>query len=147
MVKNKKAYFNYDILETLEAGVVLKGSEVKAVKDNRANIENAHVKVLSGELWLINADITQYKYSDDDTYDPTRSRKLLVKKAQIAWLESKSKQGRLTMIPLKMYVTRKKIKVLVGLARGKKKREKKNLQKEKDLNRELLRDKRKYMVQ
>jgi SsrA-binding protein len=147
MIKNKKAYFNYEILETLEAGIVLKGHEVKAVKDKRVNIENAHIRVMNDELWLINADIQRYKYYDDDDYDSTRSRKLLVKRREINWLLSKSKQGRLTIIPLKIYVTRNKIKLMIGLAKGKKKHEKKNVQKERDLDRELHREKRKYMVQ
>lgn len=147
MIKNKKAYFNYEILETLEAGIVLTGAEVKSVKENRANIEDAHVKVINDELWLVNADISMYKHAFDPDYDSRRSRKLLVKRKQRERLESKVKQGRLTIVATKMYVTRGKIKVAISLAKGKKAHEKKAQQKEKTLERELHRDKRTYMVQ
>jgi len=146
MIKNKKAYFNYEILESLEAGIVLSGAEVKAIRENRVNLEDAYVKVINDELWLVNANIAKFKHSGDVEYDATKSRKLLVKKNQVHSLHSKSTKGRMTLLPLKMYATRGKIKVQVGLGRGKKRHEKKNIQKERDLKRELHREQRKYMV-
>ncbi len=146
MILNKKAYRNYEIKETLEAGIILTGAEVKSVRDSRVVMGDSYVKVLNGELWLINTDIAKYKYSGDIEYDATRSRKLLVKRSQIEMLQSKTKQGNLTIVPLKMYFTRGKAKVLIGMARGKKIAEKKLLEKERDLERELHREKRKYVV-
>jgi SsrA-binding protein len=146
MNKNRKAYFNYDIKDTVEAGVVLTGAEAKSVKDNRVDIKDAFVRQLGGELWLINANIARYKFSGDIKYDPTRSRKLLVKRHEMESLISKTKQGGLTLIPLKIYSKRGLVKVLVGIARGKKIHEKRLRQKERDLERSLDREKREYMV-
>lgn len=143
---NKKALYNYEILERFEAGIVLTGSEVKAIKDSRCNLGDAFVKVLSNELWLVNGDIPKYKYDGSSDYDSARSRKLLVKKKELTYFESKMKQGNLTLIPLSVYSKGRKIKVEVGLARGKKRYEKKLQEKQRDLDRELLLEKRKYMI-
>jgi SsrA-binding protein len=143
---NKKASFNYEILERLEAGVVLTGSEVKAIRSGRCNLGDGYVKIISGELWLVNVDIPQYKYDGTENYDSARSRKLLVKNKELIYLESKIKQGNLTLVPTSIYTRRDKIKVEIGLARGKKRHEKKQKEKERDLNRELLVEKRKYMI-
>lgn len=146
MNKNRKAYFNYEIRDTVEAGVVLTGAEAKSVKDNRVNIGNAFVREMKGELWLINADIAKYKFSGDMKYDNTRSRKLLVSRQEREQLVAKSKQGGLTLVPLKIYVKRGLVKVLIGLAKGRKRHEKKLREKERDLKRSLHTEKRKYMV-
>jgi SsrA-binding protein len=146
MNRNRKAYFNYEIKDTLEAGVVLTGAEAKSVKDNRVDIKDAFVRELGGELWLINANIARWKFSGDVKYDATRSRKLLVKRHEKESLVSKTKQGGLTLVPLKIYVKRGLVKVLVGIARGKKRYEKKLKEKERDLERSLHREKREYMV-
>lgn len=143
---NKKALYNYEILERFEAGIVLTGSEVKAIRDSRCNLGDAFVKIISNELWLVNVDIPKYKYDGSSDYDSARSRKLLVKKGELTYLESKMKQGNLTLIPLSVYSKGRNIKVEVGLARGKKRYEKKLQEKERDLNRELLLEKRKYMI-
>lgn len=143
---NKKALYNYEILEQFEAGIVLTGSEVKAIRDSRCNLGDAFVKIISNELWLVNVDIPKYKYDGSSDYDSARSRKLLVKKGELTYLESKMKQGNLTLIPLSVYSKGRNIKVEVGLARGKKRYEKKLQEKERDLNRELLLEKRKYMI-
>ncbi len=143
---NKKALYNYEVLERFEAGIVLTGSEVKAIRDSRCNLGDAFVKIISNELWLVNVDIPKYKYDGSSDYDSARSRKLLVKKGELTYLESKMKQGNLTLIPLSVYSKGRNIKVEVGLARGKKRYEKKLQEKERDLNRELLLEKRKYMI-
>jgi len=145
-IVNKKALFNYEILERFEAGIVLAGAEVKSIRDNRCNLGDAYVKVLSGELWLVNAEIPKYKYDGSDDYDSAKSRKLLVKRKELEYLLSKMKQGNLTLVPLSVYSKGDRIKVEVGLARGKKKYEKKLKEKERDLDRELLTEKRKYMI-
>jgi len=146
MVQNRKAQFNYEVKDTLEAGIVLTGAEVKAIRDNRANLQDAFVKVVGDELLLLNADIAKYKYSNDPKYDAKRTRKLLVHKSEMYQLASKSKQWGGTLIPLKIYFTRGRAKLLVGVARGRKERDKRNLQKERDLSREFHREVRRYMV-
>lgn len=146
MIQNKKAKFNYEVKDTLEVGVVLSGAEVKAVRDNRVNIADAFVKIIGSELWLVNAEISKYKFSNIKDYDPKKTRKLLAHKSEIVQLGSKSKQWSGTLIPLKLYFNRGRVKLLVGVARGKKDRDKKNDEKERTLNRELHREQRKYMV-
>ena len=145
-IKNRKASFNYEILETLESGIVLTGSEVKSLKDNRGNLSDAFVKKVGGEYWVVNMEIPRYRYNGDPNYDSTRSRKLLLKKKEIERLESKMRQGNLTLIPLRAYLKGSRVKVEIALARGKKRYEKKIAEREKDLKRELEREKRKYMI-
>ncbi len=143
---NKKAFHNYQILERLETGMVLMGSEVKSLRMGRCNLRDSFVKILNGELWLINTDIPKYKYDGSQEYDSRRTRKVLIKKKELIYLQSKMKQGNLTLIPLKIYQRGGKFKLEIGLAKGKKIHEKKLEQKERDLNRELLVEKRKYMI-
>ena len=133
---NKKARFDYEILESLEVGIVLRGMEVKSVKGGRVNISDAFVKIIGDELWLVNADITKYQYASDNHYDSKRTRKLLIQRKQLDRLESKMKQGNLTLIPLSIYTVRGYIKVEVGLARGKKYHEKRKAEKERDMDRD-----------
>jgi len=143
---NKKAFFDYVVLETIEAGMVLNGSEVKSIFGGQVNLVNSFIKIDNGELWLWNADITKYKFSSEKNYDSFRSRKLLVQKKEIYRLESKMKQGRLTLIPLKIYSVKSRIKLEIGLCKGKKVYEKKMADKERDLKRELHREKRSLMI-
>lgn len=143
---NKKASFNYDIIETLEAGIVLTGAEVKSIKSGRANLGDSFVKIINNELYLINADIPKYKYDGSSSYDSKRSRKLLVKRDDLIQLNSKLKSKNLLLIPVSMYITRGIVKVEVGLARGRKRYEKKEREKERDLDRDLLVENRKYVI-
>lgn len=146
VVKNKKAFFDYEILETLEVGIVLHGHEVKSVKQGGLSFKDSYVIIKNEELFLFNASIAKYKHMSQDDYDPNRTRKLLASKKQIISLSSKIKQGNLTLIPLKAYVKNKKVKVEIGLGRGKKKYEKRADLKKKELERELHREKREYMI-
>ena len=143
---NKKARFDYEILESFEVGIVLLGMEVKSVKSGRVNISDAFVKIIGDELWLVNADITKYQYASDDHYDSKRTRKLLIKRNQLDRLKSKMKQGNLTLIPLSIYTVRGYVKVEIGLARGKKYHEKRKAEKERDMDRDLLYESRKFVV-
>jgi SsrA-binding protein len=145
-IKNKKAFFNYEVSDTFETGIVLSGSEVKSIKSGRMNFSDAYVKIVGGELWLVGADIPKYQFDGSMEYDPKRSRKLLVKKRELLDIESKLKQKNLTLIPVSVYTTRGKIKVEVGYGKGRKRYEKKERLKEKDQKRELLYEKRKFMV-
>ena len=145
-IVNKKAYFNYEIKDSFEAGIALTGAEVKSIRSGRCNLSDAYVKILNDELWLINADIAKYKYDGSEDYDSNRSRKLLIKRFEIERLKSKVKQDRVVLVPLSIYSKRNIIKLEVGLGVGKKKYQKKNLEKDRDVKREMARVKRKYMV-
>lgn len=145
-ISNKKATFNYEIIESFEAGIVLTGAEVKSVKNGRANLTDSFVKIISGDLYLVNTEIPQYKYSSDEFYDARRSRKLLVKKKELVQIDSKLKAKKLVLIPLSIYTKGKLVKVEVAYARGRKRHEKKQREKEREMNRELLYENRKYVV-
>ena len=143
---NRKAFHNYDILESLEVGLVLHGSEVKSIKGGQISLNESYIKIINGQMYLWNANIPRYVNSALINYDPIRNRKVLIHKSQIIKWSSKMKQGNLTIIPLKVYSNDGKIKMEIGLCRGKKVYEKKLQQKERDLKIELHREKRKFMV-
>jgi SsrA-binding protein len=145
-IKNKKAFFNYTITDSFEAGIVLTGAEVKSIKSGRVDLTNAYVKIIGGELWLVGANIPRYKHDGSQDYDPQRTRKLLVKKKELIDIENTLRQKKLTLVPLSVYTTRGKVKIEVGYGKGRKRYEKKAREKQKDLDRELLYQKRKYMV-
>ncbi len=146
IIKNKKAFFNYEILETFEAGVVLLGYEVKSVKNSQITVSDSFIKIDKQEAWLWNANIVQYKDSNIKNYDPIRTRKLLLKKKEIYRIGQKLNTKGLTVVPTKIYLKNGRVKVEIGIGRGKKQYEKKEKIKERDLERELHREKRKYMV-
>jgi len=130
-ILNKKALHNYHILERVEAGIVLSGSEVKSIRTGRINLGESHVRVLNGEAFLINAHIPPYQGSDEN-YDPQHSRKLLLHKNQIASLIGKVSKGGITMVPVSIYEKNNRFKVEVGLAKSKKEFDKRKIIKEKD---------------
>lgn len=115
---NRRARYQYDILDTIEAGVVLVGTEIKSAREGRANITEAFAKPNNGELWLLNAHIAQYSAGGPNNHDPTRPRKLLLHKSQIEKWTSQVTTGGLTIVPLRFYLTRHRAKVQLGLARG-----------------------------
>lgn len=133
-IVNKKASFNYNLLERIEAGIVLKGSEVKTIIERGADLKNAFVKIINGEVYLVNANIF------DESQDPTRTRKLLIKKREIISLENKIKAKKLTLVPTKMYNKGRRIKLELALAKPKKQFEKKKAIKRKDIEKELERE-------
>lgn len=135
-VNNSKAGFDYEILETIEAGLVLKGTEVKAIKSGKASIKGSFVKILNNRPQLIGATISPYQPNNTPPdYDPTATRMLLLSKKQINVLLSLSQSQGLTLIPLKIYDTKGKLKLLIGIARGKKKYDKRSSLKKKDIAR------------
>ncbi len=138
--KNKKALFDYDILDTLEAGLVLSGAEVKSVRNGQINLKGAFVTFHKNEALLTNAHISKYKNAGNlDSYDPTKSRKLLLKAKQIAYLQGKSQEKGLTIVPLSVYTKGRRIKVEIGVGKGKKKYDKKETKKRRDIEREAQR--------
>ncbi len=138
--QNKKAYFNYEILEEFEAGLELLGGEVKSVRSKNISLKEAFATSKKNELWLTNAHISPYKPAQTKDYEPTRPRKLLLSRKEINRIIGQLSAGSLTLVPLKVYDKRGKIKVLLGLARGKKKHDKRETLKKKDLKREAERD-------
>ena len=133
---NPKAGFDYEILETIEAGIVLEGHEVKSIKTGKASIKGSYVKILNGEPFLVGATISPYQQANaPGKYDPQRSRKLLLSKKEIADLTNSSQSKGTTLIPLKFYPKKGKIKLLVGIAKGKKKYDKRETIKKKDVAR------------
>lgn len=133
---NPKAGFDYEILETIEAGIVLAGHEVKAIKTGRASIKGSYVKIINEEPQLIGATIAPYQPANTPKdYDPQRSRKLLLSKKQISTLVGIASAQGLALIPLKIYDKKGKIKLLIGIARGKKKYDKREKIKKRDIAR------------
>lgn len=115
---NRKARFEYDILESVEAGLVLLGTEIKAIREGRANLSDAYARPEGGELWLVNAHISQYSSGGVNSHEPKRARKLLLHKDQVVRLSRQVSEKRLTLVPLRLYLKRHRAKVELGLARG-----------------------------
>lgn len=137
---NRKAYHDYFIDETIEAGIALSGTEIKSVRDGRVNLRDAFAKVENGEIFLWNAHISSYDHAGKYfNHSPTRSRKLLMHKDEIRRLAMKTQAKGLTLVPLKMYLKRGKAKVEVGIARGKKLYDKREALAEREANREIER--------
>ena len=137
---NKKATYEYTILERFEAGVNLTGAEVKSVKGGHAKLEGAFVRIIGSEAYLVNAQIFPYIYARPEGYDPKRTRKLLLHKAELVRLKSKLEGANLTLVPLSWYTKGPLIKLGIGLARGKKQYEKREVKRKEDQRRELERD-------
>jgi SsrA-binding protein len=145
-ILNKKAGFEYEIIDKYEVGIVLEGPEVKSIANGQMTLTDSFVKILGGEMFLINANVTRYPFAAMKEYDPFRTRKLLAKKSEILKLMAKMKQGNLALIPLRAYFSKKHLKVEIGLARGRKHYEKKLRDKERDLQMEEHRESRKIVV-
>ena len=129
---NKKALHNYHILEHLEAGIVLSGAEVKSIRNGRIDLGESYVKILDTEAFLVNANIPRYNQAADKEYDATKSRKLLLHRAQINSLIGKVSGKATTLVPISIYEKNNRFKVEVGLAKSKKEFDKRKTIKEKD---------------
>ncbi len=117
---NRKAYHNYHIEDSVEAGIVLTGTEIKSIRAGRVNLGDAYVRVGAGELWLVNAHIARYDAASYLSHEPTRPRKLLLHRKQIDSLTSKVQERGFTLVPLRLYIKDSIAKVEVALAKGKK---------------------------
>lgn len=133
---NREAYHNYFVDETLEAGIVLTGTEVKSLRDGRVNLKDSYVLVKEEEAWLLNAHISQYTHGNRANHDPTRTRKLLLHKSEIIKLGIKIKEKGLTLVVTKMYFKRGRAKLEVGVARGKKLYDKRETEKNRVIEKE-----------
>jgi len=136
---NRKAYHNYFIGESIEAGIALTGTEIKSVREGRVSLGDAYVKPEGGELWLFNAHIARYEAGSYMSHEPTRPRKLLLHRDQIRELASKVKERGFTLIPVKLYIKDSLAKVEVALARGKKLYDKREVIQRREIDRELER--------
>lgn len=136
-IVNRKAFYDYQLFERFEAGVNLYGSEVKAVKFGKADLNSSFVKIIGSEAYLINAKIYPYEYARPEVYDEKRTRKLLLHKKEIISLKSKTDGANLTIVPLSLYTKGQLIKLELALGKGRKKFEKRQVIKKRDLEREL----------
>ena len=137
VAQNKKAHYDYEITETFEAGIVLTGTEIKSVRQARINIRDGFARVRNGEVWLSNVHISPFDEGNIWNVDPTRSRKLLLHKKQIAKIEAEILQAGMSFVPLRVYVKDGFAKVLMGLAKGKKNYDKRETIKRKEQNRDI----------
>ncbi len=137
--QNKKAYTDYDIEETIEAGIVLTGTEVKALREGRANIKDSYVIIKGGEAFLLNSNISPYSHGNIFNHNPIRTRKLLLHKKEIQRLLGKIQQKGYSLIPLKIYFKGPYAKIEIAVAKGRKKHEKRDIIKKREAQREIER--------
>lgn len=136
---NRKALHDYEILERFEAGLVLTGTEIKSIRLGRANIREAYARPEGGEFWLVNAHIAQYPAGNRNNHEPTRPRKLLLHRAQIRELQRAVDQRGLTVVPLALYLKRGMAKVELGLARGRRRYDKRQAIAHREAERQMAR--------
>ncbi|MBC1492384.1 SsrA-binding protein SmpB [Listeria booriae] len=139
VAQNKKARHDYAIEETFEAGIVLQGTEIKSVRNARVNLKDAYARVDRGEVFLHNMHISPYEQGNRYNHDPLRTRKLLLHKKQISKLIGETKEAGYSIVPLKMYIKDGYAKVLIGVAKGKKKYDKREYLKRKEAKRDVER--------
>jgi SsrA-binding protein len=137
---NRRARHDYAIEDTLEAGLVLTGTEIKSIRAGRANLAEAYARIERGEAWLIGAHIAPYEQGNRNNHEPTRTRKLLLHRDQIAELVGKTQAKGYTLVPLRLYIRDGLAKLEVGIARGKKAHDKRRTIAERDMRRELERE-------
>lgn|SRR5699024_997722 len=137
IAQNRKANHDYFIEETYEAGIVLKGTEIKSIRAGRVSLKDAHVRILNGEAQLINMHIAPYEQGNRFNHDPTRTRKLLLHRHQIDKLLGQVQQQGYTLVPLRLYIKKGFAKVLIGLGRGKKLHDKRDDLKQKQMKRDI----------
>lgn len=137
VAQNKKARHDYAIEETFEAGIVLQGTEIKSVRNARVNLKDSYARIDKGEIFLHNMHISPYEQGNRYNHDPLRTRKLLLHKKQISRLIGETKESGYSIVPLKMYIKDGYAKVLIGVARGKKKYDKRQDLKQKEAKREI----------
>lgn len=136
---NRKARHNYTVLDTLECGIVLVGSEVKSLRGGQTSLDEAYGRMDGGEVWLMGANIAEYSYSHDLNHEPKRKRKLLLHRREIRKFASQAYEKGLTLVPLKMYFKEGRAKVLMGICKGKQKQDKRESLKERESKRDIER--------
>ncbi|MBP6247288.1 MAG: SsrA-binding protein SmpB, partial [Trichococcus sp.] len=137
LAQNRKASHDYIILDTIEAGMVLTGTEIKSVRKAKINLKDGYASIRNGEVFLQNVHISPFEQGNIFNHDPLRTRKLLLHKKQIKYLIEETKTTGVTLVPLKVYLKNGVAKVLIGLAKGKKSYDKRDALKQKDMKREI----------
>jgi len=137
--RNKRARFQYEVLEVVEAGLVLMGTEVKSLRDGKCSIDEAFARITDGEIWLCDCEIPPYTHGNRSNHEPKRPRKLLLHRTQIGKLAGSLGEKGYTIVPLSVYFSRGLAKVKIGLARGRKTFDKRQHMKERDAKREIAR--------
>ena len=147
IVRNRKAKHEYELLDTYEAGIVLEGQEVKAVRTQGAKLDGAYVKIIGNEVHLINAHIPRYKFAGkDDDYDPSRTRKLLLNKREILKIKTKMEQkGDTTLVPLSIYTKHGRLKLEIAIGKGRKSWQKKRVKAQKTEKRRAQKEIKEYL--
>ena len=138
ILKNKKASFNYFILDKYEAGIELKGVEVKSIYNKKVSLDESYVSISKGEVWIVNMHVSPYEQGNRYNQDPLRKIKLLLHKKEILKISTKIKKEGLTIIPTMVYWSGRKIKVEIGLAKGKKLHDKRESLKKKEIKKDML---------
>ena len=136
---NRKANFEYEILNRYEAGIVITGTEVKSIRDGKINIQESYGRIVNDEVWIINSQINEYKYGNINNHEPLRNRKLLLNKREIRKIKQQLQEKGLTLVPLKVYFKGSLVKVEIGIAKGKKLYDKRESIKKRDIERNLSR--------
>ena len=144
LAQNKKARHDYQILETIEAGLVLTGTEIKSVRERRINLKDGFAQIHNGEAWLMNVHISEYTQGNRFNHDPLRARKLLLHKKEIQKLTGQTSEKGITIVPLKVYLKHGFAKVLLGIAKGKHDYDKRETIKKLDQEREIRRTLKNY---
>ena len=134
---NRRARHDYEILETVEAGLVLRGTEVKSLRDGQVNFKDSYATIRSNEAWLLGCHISPYSHGTDANHDPERDRKLLLHRSELQRLTGKIAERGLTLVPLRLYFKDGRVKIELGLARGKKLHDKRSAIRERDVKREM----------
>ena len=137
IAENRRARYDYELLERFEAGIVLVGTEVKSLRDGRVTLAQAYADVRDGEVWLIGAEIAEYAQGNIANHEPTRDRKLLLKRGEIASLVGKVREKGQTLVPTRLYFKDGKVKLEVALARGKEKADKRRTIVDRDAKRQI----------
>jgi SsrA-binding protein len=133
---NREAYHNFHIMETVECGIALTGTEVKSVREGRCNLKDSYGQIRQGEAWLLNAHISPYSHGNRENHEPTRTRKLLLHKKEIDKLQGKAQEKGLTLVPTKMYLKNGRVKIELAVAKGKKLYDKRETEKRREADRE-----------
>ncbi len=136
-IQNKKAKFDYEILETYESGIVLTGTEIKSIRLGKVNLKDSYCIIKNNEIFILNMHISTYDFGNIFNHEETRTRKLLLHKKEILKLKNDLNLNGLTIVPLKLYFKKSKVKILIGLAKGKHTYDKREAIKKKDQEREL----------
>lgn len=143
-IHNKKAKFDYEIIDTYEAGIALTGTEIKSVRLGKAQLRDSYAVIRNGEVYLLNMHISHYEQGNIFNHDETRTRKLLLHKKEILKLRDRVEVEGLTLIPIKLYFKGNKAKILIGVARGKKSYDKRESIKKRDIDRDLKKQYKNY---